>query len=347
MASISRVVGVLVLCAVAVSVLLASPADAQLKPDFYAKSCPNLLAIVTKRVQDAVQKEARMAASLLRLHFHDCFVQGCDGSILLDDDSRLPQGEKGAAPNANSVRGYEVIDLIKSDLEKQCPKVVSCADIATLAAYVGIKLAGGPAPAVPLGRRDALSGSLSLANSNLPGPSSTVAQLKAKFTPQGLNTQDLVALSGAHTLGFSRCALITSRLYNFNGGGGADPTIDPTFLASLKKTCPQNGDGNVLKNFDTTPAKFDNAYYREVVAFQGVLNSDEVLFTQSSDTKALVQAYAKDQNRFFTDFATSLLKMSAISPPSGSKSEIRLNCRKPNSLSLEDMDEVIQLVSDM
>ncbi|KAL2610078.1 hypothetical protein R1flu_028651 [Riccia fluitans] len=83
---------------------------------------------------------SKMAASLLRLHFHDCFVQGCDGSILRDDDSRLPQGEKGAAPNANSVRGYEVIDLIKSDSEKQCPKVVSCADIATLAAYVGIKL---------------------------------------------------------------------------------------------------------------------------------------------------------------------------------------------------------------
>lgn len=60
-------------------------------------------------------------------------LQGCDGSILLDDTANFT-GEKTAFPNANSIRGYDVVDNIKSQLEKQCPAVVSCADIVAVAA---------------------------------------------------------------------------------------------------------------------------------------------------------------------------------------------------------------------
>lgn len=46
-----------------------------LYPQFYDYSCPNAQQIVKSIVAKAVAQEARMAASLLRLHFHDCFVQ--------------------------------------------------------------------------------------------------------------------------------------------------------------------------------------------------------------------------------------------------------------------------------
>jgi peroxidase len=61
-------------CLVAVS-LLSCVAHAQLSPTFYASSCPNLQSIVRAAMTQAVASEQRMGASLLRLFFHDCFVQ--------------------------------------------------------------------------------------------------------------------------------------------------------------------------------------------------------------------------------------------------------------------------------
>lgn len=65
------------------------------------------------------------------------FLQGCDGSVLLDDTKGF-KGEKNGLPNRNSARGFEVIDSIKADVEKACPSTVSCTDILTLAASYAV-----------------------------------------------------------------------------------------------------------------------------------------------------------------------------------------------------------------
>jgi peroxidase len=49
-------------------------AKAQLDPYFYDNVCPQALPAIKSIVEDAIKQEARMGASLLRLHFHDCFV---------------------------------------------------------------------------------------------------------------------------------------------------------------------------------------------------------------------------------------------------------------------------------
>ncbi|GAB2268130.1 hypothetical protein Dimus_003109 [Dionaea muscipula] len=102
-------------------------------PEFYDFSCPQANEIVMSVLHDVISQEPKMAASFPRLHFHDCFVQGCDASVLLDD-SRRTTSEKHAAANANSLRGFEVIDEIKFKIEEACPETVSCADILALAA---------------------------------------------------------------------------------------------------------------------------------------------------------------------------------------------------------------------
>jgi len=112
---------------------LSTDCKAHLSPKFYDNTCPNALSTIRTAIRTAVSSERRMAASLVRLHFHDCFVQGCDASILLKDAPSITS-ERNALQNKDSVRGYEVIDSAKAEVEKTCPGVVSCADILALAA---------------------------------------------------------------------------------------------------------------------------------------------------------------------------------------------------------------------
>ena len=62
--------------------------------------------------------------------------QGCDGSLLLDDDLRAIQSKKHVPANDKSARGFEVVDDIKSTLEGACPGIVSCTNILALAAEI-------------------------------------------------------------------------------------------------------------------------------------------------------------------------------------------------------------------
>nr|GEY24936.1 heme peroxidase [Tanacetum cinerariifolium] len=100
---------------------------------YYDRVCPQALPTIKCVFEEAVAQERRMGASLLRLHFHDCFVNlRSDDSILLDQTSTI-DSEKNDGPNANSARGFEVIDRIKSQVSKICGRpIVSCADILTI-----------------------------------------------------------------------------------------------------------------------------------------------------------------------------------------------------------------------
>ncbi|CAL4976965.1 unnamed protein product [Urochloa decumbens] len=299
-------------------------------PQFYDHSCPKAKEIVRSIVAQAVAREARMAASLVRLHFHDCFVKGCDASVLLDNSTGIVS-EKGSNPNKNSLRGFEVIDEIKAALETACPGTVSCADILALAARDSTVLAGGPSWEVPLGRRDSLGASIQGSNNDIPAPNNTLPTIVTKFRRQGLDVADVVALSGAHTIGMSRCTSFRQRLYNQSGNGMADATLEVSYAAALRRGCPRSGgDGNLFPLDLATPARFDNLYFKNVLAGRGLLSSDEVLLTKSAETAALVKAYADDVHLFFRDFARSMVKMGNISPLTGAQGEVRKNCRRLN-----------------
>ncbi|XP_038721388.1 peroxidase 72 [Tripterygium wilfordii] len=302
-----------------------------LYPQFYDHSCPQAQEIVKYIVSKAVYKETRMAASLIRLHFHDCFVKGCDASILLDSSGSIVS-EKRSNPNLNSARGFEVLDEIKSALEKECPHTVSCADILTLAARDSSVLTGGPSWEVPLGRRDSMGASLSGSNNNIPAPNNTFQTILTKFKLKGLDIVDLVALSGSHTIGNSRCTSFRQRLYNQTGNGLADSTLHPSYAAELRTGCPRSGGDQNLFFLDfVSPTKFDNCYFKNLLASKGLLSSDQILVTQNEVSMELVKKYAENNELFFEQFAKSMVKMGNISPLTGSRGEIRKNCRIVNS----------------
>lgn len=69
----SRIQYFLVLFMITFATIL-SPTVAKLSSNYYNKVCPQALQIVESIVKQAIIHEPRMGASLLRLHFHDCFV---------------------------------------------------------------------------------------------------------------------------------------------------------------------------------------------------------------------------------------------------------------------------------
>ncbi|CAN6283702.1 unnamed protein product [Urochloa humidicola] len=332
----AAVAGVLAVMAAALCIHAATAQE--LCEDYYDDTCPDAYDIVKQVLIDAHSSDVRIYASLIRLHFHDCFVQGCDGSLLLDSVPGM-QSEKDAVPNNGSARGFPVVDAVKAALEDSCPGVVSCADILALAAEISVELSGGPKWGVLLGRLDGMTSDINGAN-NLPAPFENLTTLERKFKDVGLkDLVDLVALSGAHTFGRVQCANIADapadRLYNFNGTNMPDPTLNSAYRAFLSQRCPRNGNSKVLNDLDpTTPDTFDKNYYTNLEMNRGILTSDQELKSSplaQGTTAPIVDQFAQSQDAFFKSFAQSMINMGNISPVTDpSLGEVRCDCRKVN-----------------
>ncbi|KAM0950195.1 putative peroxidase [Dioscorea sansibarensis] len=313
-----------------VCLCLFSPLDAQLQVGFYRKSCSEAESIVRDEVTKALIKNRGLAAGLVRLHFHDAFVRGTDGSVLIDSTANNT-AEKSAPPNNPSLRGFEVIDSAKRRLEGVCKGTVSCADILAFAARDSVLLSMGIRYSVPSGRRDGRVSLASEALSNLPPPTLNLAQLTQSFASKGLTQDEMITLVGAHTIGRSHCNAFTNRLYNFNSTGRQDPSLDSTYAAQLKRSCPNNSSSaNLVVPLDpVSPNIFDTNYYKLVLANRGLFTSDQSLISTPA-TAAKVRAYANNANLFQRKFSAAMVKMGKIGVLTGKQGEIRSVCNKIN-----------------
>ncbi|KAJ8505303.1 hypothetical protein OPV22_006189 [Ensete ventricosum] len=319
------VVSVLVLC-------WSSVLEAQLQVGFYKNTCPQAESIIASEVRRALASYIGLAAGLVRMHFHDCFVRGCDGSVLIDSTSNNT-AEKDSFINNPSLRGFEIIDNAKTRLEAVCQGVVSCADILALAARDSVVMTGGVMYQVPAGRRDGRVSLVSEVLANLPGPTFDVDQLTQSFASKGLTQDEMVTLSGAHTIGRSHCPAFSSRLVDFNSTDGQDPSLDAAYASQLKQQCPQGSNDTSLVVFmdPRSPYTLDTAYYANILQNRGLFASDQALATDGTTEDLVKQnAAAGGGIAWKRKFAAAMVRMGQIDVLTGSNGEIRSRCRVIN-----------------
>ncbi|CAM0906980.1 unnamed protein product [Alopecurus aequalis] len=296
----------------------------RLKVGFYRRSCPRAEYIIREAVRSATSKNPGLGAGLIRLHFHDCFVQGCDASILLDPTPANPQPEKLSPPNFASLRGFGVIDVAKAALEKVCPGKVSCADIIAFAARDAAFFLSRARISfdMPSGRLDGRVSLSAEALQFLPPPFFNLTQLVTNFKAKNLNEDDLVVLSGAHSIGLSHCGSFTGFL------APNPPAMDPAFAAQLKRDCSIS---NATVNQDiVTPNRLDNRYYKNILNQKVLFASDAALLSsRRTSTKVIQNAFIP--NRWEKKFAKAMVKMAAIELKTAANGEIRRKCTVINN----------------
>ncbi|CAN6282882.1 unnamed protein product [Urochloa humidicola] len=313
--------------AVTCALVLASACQG-LQVGYYKKTCPRAEHIVRAEVKKFVYKNAGIGAGLIRLLFHDCFVQGCDASVLLDPTPANPQPEKLSPPNFPSLRGFEVIDAAKDAVEKACPNAVSCADIVAFAARDAAYFLSRLRVKIdmPAGRLDGRVSNASEALDFLPPPVFNITELVGAFAAKGLGVEDMVVLSGAHTVGRSHCSsFVPDRL-------AASSDINAGFANLLRGRCPANpttaNDPTVNQDV-VTPNAFDNQYYKNVLAHKVLFTSDAALLT-TPETAKMVKDNADIPGWWEDRFKEAFVKMSRVEVKTGKQGEIRKNCRVVN-----------------
>jgi peroxidase len=268
-----------------------------------------------------------MMAGIIRLFFHDCFVWGCDASVLLNQTDPNSPTEKFGIPNL-SLRGFEVINAAKARIEKECGSdVVSCADVMAFAGRDATYFLSNKKVYFDMsgGRYDGLISLINETLPNLPPPFATVDQLKANFASKGLTADEMVTLSGAHTIGISHCSSFSDRL------NASTSDMDPTLMSSLREQCkPDNGTDNTVVQDIKTPNKVDNKYYKNVLSHEVLFDSDAALMT-ADDTSAAVRANAKDNGVWEEKFKAAMVRMGAIEVKTNVNGEIRRKCGVVNS----------------
>lgn len=237
-----------------------------LRPDPNERSFPIGISRLARRALRTVITRRR-APQFLRLAYHDAMTLdpaaakgGANGSIRFPVELARPEN-RGLADAANALAPIKV----------QFPEL-SWADLIALAGAMAIAQCNGPEIHVPLGRTDAAEPS---PEGRLPGRNMAITELKACFASMGLGTRDLVALSGAHTLGRVDGVPFTDNPFTFSNG----------YHKTLMK--------------------------RQAAGKAHLLATDNALLS-CPECQALVEQYAIDQDLFFRDFAAGYRRMTMI-----------------------------------
>ena len=210
------------------------------------------------------------APAHLRLAFHDAGTYdartrtgGAHGAVRLPE--QLHRSE-------NTGWGTACLELL-AEAKAEYPSV-SWADLVAIGGAAAVQKCGGPVIEVGLGRTDT---DVPAPPSRLPAGIEGAAMLKSGFARMGMGPQELVALSGAHTLGHAQRRTFTSDTWTFSNS---------YFVELLTR----EANGVVGANNG------------------GLLLSDQALL-RDPDLRRFVELYATDASRFNDDFAEAFRRL--------------------------------------
>nr|CAB3451717.1 unnamed protein product [Digitaria exilis] len=272
---------------------------AQLRRNYYAGVCPDVESIVRAAVTKKYRETFITVGATVYLFFHDCFVDGCDASVIVASTPNNTAEKDHPVNLSLAGDGFDTVIRAKAavDAVPRCRNRVSCADVLAMATRDAIALAGGPSYAVELGRLDGLTSSANSVNGKLAPPSFDLDQLT--------------------TLTF---------VGRIRGSSAPDTTMNASLAAKLREWCPVGVDPRIAVTMDVvTPRVFDNQYYNNLQVGLGLLASDQLLYTDPR-SRPTVDAWAKCSDAFSKAFVEAITKMGRIGVKTGAQGNIRRNC---------------------
>ncbi|KAL7526300.1 hypothetical protein ACHAWF_001717 [Thalassiosira exigua] len=245
----------------------------------------------------AIVAEKDCGPIFIRLSWHDAGVYstgaltgGCPNAAM-----RFGTDAGEGSFGANAGLPTVAVSFLKPVSDKYCPGTISHADLWALAANVATEAMGGPAVPTRFGRKDAscpASGSVESQVGRLPDGDKGVSHLREIFHPKGFADKDIVALSGAHTVG--KCHADRS---GFDGKWTEDHlAFDNSYFKEM-----------LAKEYQDETTAAGCPQKKHAASGTIMLISDLALL--EAPFRQYVELYAKDQEAFFKDYVTAWVKL--------------------------------------
>ena len=210
-------------------------------------------------------------------------------------DGATMRFEPEISDDANA--GLHIVRDMLHLVQKKFPQV-SMADMWAFAGCVAIEFMGGPMPPFQFGRTDDADGERCPPNGRLPDASQGADHLREVFNRMGFNDQEIVALSGGHTVG--RCHAVRS---GYDGAWTTNPlTFDNQYFKNLV-------------DIEWKPKQWDGKFQYTDPTDKLVMLPTDIALIEDAGFRVHVEKYAADQDLFFRDFAAAYGKLMLLGCP--------------------------------
>lgn len=269
-----------------------SASDKSLESDYSSSFLQN--ALKQEILNKLVTQKANACPMGVRLAWHSAGTFDKSGGTGGTNGATMRfESEANDAANAGLGIARDMLLPVKQEYPN-----VSTADIWALAGAAAIEHSGGPKIPVGLGRTDETDPDKAPPNGRLPDASQGADHLRDVFYRMGFNDQEIVALSGAHTLG--RCHKTRS---GFDGPWTADPLkFDNSYFSNLL-------------NLEWKPREWDGPLQYADPSGELMMLPTDLALIQDEKFLPFVKYYAEDSDAFFRDFSAAFSKLLALGCP--------------------------------